>query len=112
MKITVGEIPLELAGGRKEFEFAIPDPAVVCDVQWKLQPRLISMAADGAPQFDEVLVLFVQFSPGATQRKRRFVVIETGQEMALKDGFKLVHVGTASSLHTGLVAHVFEVKAV
>lgn len=109
-KVSIGALPLRLGEGQSEIVFAIADPAMVRAVGWCLEKRLV-MAA-GAAQFDEVLTLFVEHTPGATQRKHRYVVMATNQQLGVPDGHALVFVGTAISSQTGAVAHVYEVKAV
>src|SRR5690349_14605088 len=108
MTVTIGALPLR--GESQEFEFTIADPGVVRAVSWTLEKRMIAMRGDA--QFDEVLTMFIEFTPNATQRRRRFVVVATGQELGVKEGFVPVFVGSAISGNTGQVAHVYEVKAV
>lgn len=109
-RVAIGALPLRLTEGQTEIVFTIADPAIVRSVGWCLEKRLV-MAA-GAAQFDEVLTLFVEFTPNGTQRKHRYVVVPTGQTLGVPDGHALMFVGTAISSQTGAIAHVFEVKAV
>lgn len=110
MKVQVGAIPVHLPEGGHEVEYTIADPGVVRAVAWTLKQRLIM--ARGEPQFEEQLTLFIEFSPGAPQRRRRFVVIATGQDLGVPDNHRLLFVGSAVSNQTGQVAHVYEVRAI
>lgn len=109
-QIAIGAMPIRLAEDQREVTFQLADPGIVRSVQWVLEKRLV-MAA-GAPSFDEVLTAFVEYSPNATKRNRRFLVMETGAVMGVPDGAALVFLGTAVSGNTGRVAHLYEVKAV
>jgi hypothetical protein len=109
-RVCIGALPLRLTEGQTEVVFSIADPAVVRAVGWCLEKRLV-MAA-GAPQFDEVLTLFVEFAPNATQRKHRYLVTPTGKAVGVPDGYALLFVGTAISSQTGAIAHVYEVREV
>ena len=109
-KVAVGALPIKLGEGQTEAVFSIADPAVVRAVGWCLEKRLVMVS--GQPQFDEVLTLFVEFTPNATQRKHRYLVLPTGQAVGVPDGHALHYVGTAISTQTGAIAHVYEIKAV
>jgi hypothetical protein len=108
--VAIGAIPLRLPEGQHEIEFAINDPGAVRSVAWCLERRLVMTR--GEAQFDELLTLFVEIAPNGPKRNRRFAVYPTGQVVNVPDGYALAHVGTAASMNTGRVAHVFEVKAV
>lgn len=109
-QISIGAMPIRVAEGQSEVVFQLNDPGIVRSVAWVLEKRLVMTA--GAPSFDEVLTAFVEYSPRAPQRNRRFLVMETNQVVGVPDGATLVFLGTAVSGNTGRVAHLFEVKAV
>ena len=98
---------LPVPAGKHEFMVQFPDPGIVRHVAFELERRLVSMP--GQSPFDEVLKLYVEFTPSATQRKHHFVVASSGKHFAVPVGYKLVHVGTAVSPNSERVAHVFEV---
>jgi hypothetical protein len=107
--VAIGAIPIKLPEGKHEVTFSINDPGVVRSVAWCLEKRLIM--ARGEAQFDEVLTLFVEYAPTGPKRNRRFVVMATGEDLGVPEGFALSFVGSAISSNTGQVAHVFELKA-
>jgi len=108
--VAIGAIPIKLAEGQHELEFSINDPGIVRAVAWCLEKRLVMV--QGQAQFDEVLTMFIEYSPSGPKRRRRFVVLATGQDMGVPEGYALGFVGAAISGNTGRVAHVYEVKAV
>jgi hypothetical protein len=105
--ISIGALPVPEGG--HEFTVQIREPGLVHSVAWVLEPKLV--LERGQPNFNEVLTLFIETAPEAPLRNRRFVVLETGQKMTVKDGHALKFIGTAASGNTARVAHVFEVKA-
>lgn len=108
--VCIGALPIRLPEDKHEIEFTIADPGIVRAVAFCLEQRLVMTS--GAPSFNEVLTLFVEFSPNAPQRKRRFLLMETGRTVSVPDGHALAFVGSAVSGNTGHVAHVYEIKAV
>ncbi len=108
--VAIGAIPLRLPEGKHEIEFQLNDPGVVRSVAWCLERRLVMVRGDA--QFDEVLTMFVEYSPTGPKRNRRFVVLPTGQALGVPDGHALTFLGSAISGNTGAVAHVFELRAV
>lgn len=108
--LAIGAIPLKLPEGQHEAVYSINDPGIVRSVAWCLEKRLVM--ARGQAQFDEVLTLFIEYSPTGPKRNRRFVVLATGQDMGVPEGYTLGFVGSAISQNTGQVAHVYEVRAV
>lgn len=107
--ISIGAIPLKLPEGQHEVTFSINDPGVVRSVAWCLEKRLVMVR--GEAQFDEVLTMFIEYSPTGPKRNRRFLVMATGQDLGVPEGYRLAFVGTAVSQNTGQIAHVYEVKA-
>lgn len=109
--VAVGALPIRLAEGQREVAFSLNDPGLIRAVAYVLEKRLV-MSTRGEAQFDEVLTLFVEYSPTQPQRNRRFVVMATGETLGVPDGHVLSFVGSAISGNTGRVAHVYEIKAV
>lgn len=108
--VTIVAIPVRQPDGQHEFTGQLEEPGIVRSVAWCLEKRLV-MARGGA-QFDEILTLFAEVTPGAPKRNRRFLAMPTGKRIGVPDGYVLDFVGTAASGNTGQVAHVYEVKAV
>jgi len=108
--VAVGALPLRLPEGTQEIAFSINDPGVVRKAAWALERRLVMTR--GEAQFDEVLTLFVEFSPNGPKRNRRFVVVASGEPLSVPDGYTLSYVDTAVSANTGQIAHVYEIRAV
>lgn len=108
-QVAIGAIPLRLPEGKHEIEFQLNDPGIVRAVAWCPEKRLVMTRGDA--QFDEVLTMFVEYSPTGPKRNRRFVVIPTGQAIGVPEGHVLACLGSAISGNTGAAAHVFEVKA-
>jgi hypothetical protein len=108
-QIMIGAVPIRLGDDRSEFTMQLNDPGIVHSVAWTLEKRLVM--ARGEAQFDEVLTMFVEVSPNGTKRNRRFVVLATGQQVAVPDGAALRFAGSAVSGNTGQVAHLFEIEA-
>lgn len=106
--VAIGAIPIREKADGHEYVFQYPNPGIVRSVAWVLEKRLVMTA--GQAGFDEVLTLFVEFSPNAPKRNHRFLVMPTQQEFSVPDGYKLRHAGTAVSSNTGRVAHVFEIE--
>lgn len=107
--VAIGAIPIHLPEGKHEVTFSINDPGVVRSVAWCLEKRLV--LTRGEAQFDEVLTMFIEYSPTGPKRNRRFVVMATGQDLGVPEGFMLSFIGSAVSSNTGQVAHVFELKS-
>jgi hypothetical protein len=110
VKIQIGAMPISLPDGKREFAVQFADPGVVRAVAWTVEQRLV--LARGEPEFGEVLTLFVEFSPGATMRTRRFLVLDTNQGVTTPDGHELAFIATAISQRTGATAHVYEIREV
>lgn len=108
-QLVMDALPVPMKDEHTEFTVQLKEPGVVRSVAWTLQQKLV-MTREGAG-FDEVLAMFVEFSPDGPLRNRRFVVIPNGQGVNIPDGHRLEHVGTAVSGNTARVAHVFEIKA-
>ncbi len=101
MRLTITACPVVI--GR--FEITIRDPGIVRHLLFEKKPTLVMTA--GAPDFEEVPVLFVEASPGLPARKHRFVVIQHGEGFDVEDDERAVHRATSLS-SKGLVVHVFE----
>jgi hypothetical protein len=108
--LIIDALPVPMKEGHSEFTVQLKDPGAVRSVNWVLQKKLV-MGRDGAG-FDELLTMFVEFSPDGPMRNRRFVVLPTGQGVNIPDGHRLEHVGSAASGNTGRIAHVYEIKPV
>lgn len=108
MKIGIGGIQVPLDEGKREFTVQFAEPGIVRGVAWTTEQRLV--VARGEPAFAEVLTMFVEFTPGAPMRNRRFRVMVTGDTVNVPEGYELEFVGTATSARTGAVAHLYEVR--
>lgn len=108
--VAIGALPIRLGEDQHEIAFQLNDPGIVRSVAYCLERRLVMTRGDA--QFDEVLTLFVEYSPTGPKRNRRFVVLATGAVTNVGEGHVLVFCGSAVSSNTGQVAHVYEVKAV
>lgn len=112
-KITVAEMQVPpLKGGTGEFEVGVMEPGIVRAVSYKLTPRLLASTSRGQPEFDASLSVFVEISPGAPIRNRRFVVMREGQSMVAVEGYERVYCGTAILHQLGDVSHVYELRKV
>jgi hypothetical protein len=107
VKIQIAALRVSLPEGKHEFAVQLAEPGVVRSVAWMPEQRLVMTR--GEPDFGEILTLFVEFTPGAPMRTRRFLVLG-GQPMNVPDGFELAFAGAAVSPRTGAVAHVYEVR--
>jgi hypothetical protein len=107
---SIQAMPVQLADGQHELAVQIRDPGIVRSVGFALERRLVM--AQGQPQFNEVLTMFLETSMEGPLRNRRFAVLATGQSVSCKDGHKLTFIGTAISSNTGRIAHVYEVTEV
>jgi hypothetical protein len=107
---SIQAMPVKLADDQHELAVQIREPGVVRSVGFALERRLVM--AQGQPQFNEVLTMFLETSMDGPLRNRRFAVLATGQSVSCKDGHKLTFIGTAISSNTGRIAHIYEVTEV
>ncbi len=101
MRLTVAAAPVIV--GR--FELTIRDPGIVRHIAFEQKPTLVMTR--GAPEFEDVPVLFIEANPDGPVRKRRFMVINHGEVFEVNDGYRAVGCGTGIS-GKGQVVHAFE----
>lgn len=107
-KFTVAQLDAPM--GKPQFEVGIADPGIVRHVAFTMTQNPILIA--GRPQFEERLSMFVEVTGEGTRRNRRFVIMQEGQALTVPDGQRADFQGTAISAQSGLVVHVYELKAV
>lgn len=103
MKLGITAVPVVL--GR--FTLPLPEPGIVRHVAFEKKQTLVMQR--GQPSFEEVPVLFVEVSPGAPVRVRKFEVMPQGKAFEVDDGEIATWRATNIS-GQGKVVHVFEIE--
>ena len=101
VRLTIAAIPVIVG----EFELSIREPGIVRHIAFEKKAKLVMRAGDA--EFEEAPVLFVESSPDAPVRKRKYFTIAHGEVINVTDGDVAVWQGTGMSAR-GLIVHVFE----
>jgi hypothetical protein len=112
-KLTIAEMEVpSLKNGCGEFEVQVTEPGIVRHVAYRYSPRAVLSISQGAPEFDVSLAVYLEISPGAPLRNRRFCVMRPGTSMVPVEGHDRVYLGTALLPQLGEVAHLYEIRKV
>lgn len=106
---AIARVPLE-PNDRGELVMRLRAPGIIRHFSFALIKRRIVL--DGAPQFDEKLLAFVEADPEGDMIQRAFVVLPPEVRFSPRAGYHFEYVGAAISVHSGAQLFVYEVKAV
>lgn len=107
MKIGIAGVPIVLAPGAAEFSIQLRRPGVVRGLAFVLQKRLVMTA--GEPEFEEQATMFVEADPDGPLRNRKFVLVPMNLPFSVKEGHIVKWAATGMSMHSGAIAHLFEI---
>jgi hypothetical protein len=103
MRITIAAVPVVI--GR--FKLQIREPGTIRGMAFERKPTLVMTR--GAPDFEEVPILFIESSPNMPARTRTFVVITHGEVVESDDAESADWRATTVGGPKGAL-HCFEVK--